>query len=68
MTKHKNQLTDTDCRKRAAILAANLPAHLPDALRILQYATDITRFMSGQTEAIEETTPEIPVNLEGRNG
>lgn len=59
-----SKLTDTECRKRAATLAASLPSHLPDALRILQYATDIMRFVTGQTEWIEQNAAPIPVRLD----
>ena len=56
------KLTDLDCRKRGAQVAAGLPNNLHDSLRILQYATDIMRFCAGQTASIEDNT-QIPIPL-----
>lgn len=58
------KLTDLDCRKRGAQIAANLPNNVQDACRILQYATDIMRFVAGQTDGIEENAAPIPVRVE----
>lgn len=47
-------MTDSDCRRRAANIAAQLPPGLQDAMRVLQYSADLVRFMSGQTDTIED--------------
>jgi len=59
-----SKLTDIECRKRGAQIAANLPNNVTDACRILQYAADIMRFVAGQTEGIQQNAVPIPVHLD----
>lgn len=57
------KLTDADCRKRAVIIASQLPPSLPKALRILGYAVDLARFLGGQADEVSIGTTPIPTSI-----
>ncbi len=46
-------MTDLEARRRAVHVAAQLPAHLPDAILVLRHAEAIARFTAGDVDRPE---------------